>query len=274
MIIDFHTHIFPDKIAEAAIAKLAEAGGSTPFTNGTLAGLKKSMKESGIDYSVILPVATSAHQFDSVNRFAAEINNKDGIFSFGGIHPDNENIEEKLNYIKSLGLRGIKLHPDYQKTFIDDEKYVRIISHCIKIGLYVSIHSGIDVGYPDPIHCTPERAVKLLNAVPKHSEPLIIFAHTGAFGMWNDVEKYLAGQNVYFDLAFSLDKIDFAQLTRIIQNHGSDKILFGTDSPWASQKEYKALLNALPISDTDKENIAFKNALKILSLKSFKALTL
>ena len=274
MTVDFHTHIFPDKIAEAAISKLAAAGDSVPFTDGTLAGLKKSMKESGIDYSVILPVATSAHQFDSVNRFAAEINGKDGIFSFGGIHPDNENVEEKLDYIKSLGLKGIKLHPDYQKTFIDDERYIRIISHCIKIGLYVSIHSGIDVGYPDPVHCTPERALKLLKAVPQHSEPMIIFAHTGAFGMWDEVEEYLVGQNVYFDLAFCLDKIDFGQLARIIKKHGSDKILFGSDSPWASQKEYKVLLSALPISDTDKENIAFKNAFEILSLKSFKTLTL
>ena len=112
MTVDFHTHIFPDKIAKAAISKLAAVGDSVPFTDGTLAGLKKSMKEGGIDYSVILPVATSAHQFDSVNRFAAEINGKDGIFSFGGIHPDNENVEEKLDYIKSLGLKGIKLHPD------------------------------------------------------------------------------------------------------------------------------------------------------------------
>lgn len=274
MTVDFHTHIFPDKIAKAAISKLAATGNSSPFTDGTLAGLKKSMKESGIDYSVILPVATSAHQFDSVNRFAAEINGKDGIFSFGGIHPDNESVEEKLDYIKSLGLKGIKLHPDYQKTFIDDEKYIRIISYCIKIGLYVSIHSGIDVGYPDPVHCTPERALKLLNAVPKHNKPLIIFAHTGAFGMWNEVEKYLVGQNVYFDLAFCLDKIDFGQLARIIKKHGSDKILFGSDSPWASQKEYRVLLEALPISDSDKEKIAFENAFKILSLKSFKTLTL
>ena len=274
MTVDFHTHIFPDKIAKAAISKLAAAGDSVPFTDGTLAGLKKSMKEGGIDYSVILPVATNAHQFDSVNRFAAEINGKDGIFSFGGIHPDNENVEEKLDYIKSLGLKGIKLHPDYQKTFIDDERYIRIISHCIKIGLYVSIHSGIAVGYPDPVHCIPERALKLLKAVPQHSEPKIIFAHTGAFGMWNAVEKYLVGQNVYFDLAFCLDKIDFGQLARIIKNHGSDKILFGSDSPWASQKEYKVLLNAFPISDADKENIAFKNAFEILSIESFKTLTL
>ena len=88
------------------------------------------------------------------------------------------------------------------------------------------------------------------------------------------VEKYLVGQNVYFDLAFCLDKIDFGQLARIIKNHGSDKILFGSDSPWASQKEYNVLLNALPISDADKENIAFKNAFEILSIESFKTLTL
>ena len=56
MIIDFHTHIFPDKIAAGVISQLSSAGGITPHTDGTLAGLKKSMKDGGIDASVVLPV--------------------------------------------------------------------------------------------------------------------------------------------------------------------------------------------------------------------------
>ncbi len=88
MIIDFHTHVFPDAIAQRTIAHLEDKGGMKAHIEGTLTGLKCSMKRAGIDYSVVLPVVTKPSQFESVNRYAAEINGKEGIFSFGGIHPD------------------------------------------------------------------------------------------------------------------------------------------------------------------------------------------
>ncbi|MBQ8228266.1 MAG: amidohydrolase family protein [Clostridia bacterium] len=272
MFIDFHTHIFPDKIANAAISELSQRCGSEPFADGTLNGLLASMKNGGVDISVVLPVVTNPKQFDSINRFAKSLNEVEEIVSFGGIHPDCESIEAKLDFIKEIGLKGIKIHPDYQKTFIDDPKYVKIISHCIEIGLYVITHSGLDVGYPDPIHCTPQRILNLLSQLPEHEEPRLILAHTGAFDMWDEVEEKLVGKNVYFDLAYCLDKISEEQLMRIINNHGSDKILFATDSPWSGQKEFVEIFNSLPLNQQDKENISYKNATKILSLKNLKAL--
>ncbi len=272
MFIDFHTHVFPDKIAGATISELSQRCGSKPFAEGTLNGLLTSMEKGGIDISVVLPVVTNPKQFDSINRFAQNLNEVNGIVSFGGIHPDCENLEEKLDFIKEIGLKGIKIHPDYQKTFIDDPKYVKIISHCIEIGLYVVTHSGLDVGYPYPIHCTPDRLLNLISQLPEHKEPMLILAHTGAFDMWNEVEEKLVGKNVYFDLAHCLDKISEDQLMRIINTHGSNKILFATDSPWSGQKEFVDIFNSLPINQQDKENISFKNAVEILSLESLKAL--
>lgn len=266
MIIDFHTHVFPDKIAAPAIASMAERANASPYSDGTADGLKLSMKNAGIDISVVLPVVTNLKQFDSINRFASELNGKEGLYSFGGIHPDSEDIESKLEYIKSLGLRGVKIHPDYQKTFIDDEKYVRIISECIRLGLYVVTHSGVDVGYPDPVHCTPDRVLSLLSKLPEHDEPRLILAHTGACDMFDEVYEKLCGTNVYFDLAFSLDRIDTELLCKIIEKHGSDKILFATDSPWASQSEYKRIFNSLSLSDSEREAITHKNAEKILGI--------
>lgn len=266
MLIDFHTHIFPDKIAEHAISAMEKSGGIPAYTRGTAAELRASMREAEIDASVVLPVVTNPRQFDSINRFAAEINSDNGLYSFGGIHPDCENIEEKLDYIKSLGLRGIKLHPDYQNTFIDDDRYVRIISYCIEIGLYVVTHSGLDVSYLDTVHCTPDRVLNLLSKLPKHSEPRLILAHIGAAGMFDETENKLLGENVYLDLAFCLDMISEEQLMRIIDGHGSDKILFATDSPWKPQKKFVKIFNCLNLSDEDRENISHKNAEKILGL--------
>ena len=133
MIIDFHSHIFPDKIADKAISHLVEIGGIPAFGDGTEKTLLKSMEQAGYDISVILPVATKPSQFESVNRFAYDLNikywgkNEDGLpdfklkgkkgrklLSYGGIHPDTDDYKVELIKIKSLGFKGIKLHPDYQ----------------------------------------------------------------------------------------------------------------------------------------------------------------
>lgn len=269
-VIDFHTHVFPDKIAartiEALLSELDDD--SKAYTDGTLEGLKKSMKESTADYSVVLPVVTKVSQFESVNKYAAEINGKDNIISFGGIHPENDNIEEKLDYIKSLGLKGIKLHPDYQKTFIDDERYIKIISYCVKIGLIVSIHAGVDIGLSDVVHCTPYRAAKMIEAVcdrDQATEPAkIVLAHIGGYDLYDEVEQLLVGAPVYFDLSYGLDKINETRLLRIIRNHGADKVLFATDSPWAGQAEFIEKMNSLPLTNEEKELIMYKNAEKLL----------
>ena len=116
MVIDFHTHTFPDRIAKATIESLSKCSGITPYTDGTTTGLKRSMQEGKVDISVILPVVTKPVQFETVNRVAAKLcEQEEGLISFGGIHPDCADIRRKVKEIKSLGLKGIKIHPAYQE---------------------------------------------------------------------------------------------------------------------------------------------------------------
>ena len=270
MIIDFHTHVFPDKIAEKTVAFLAEKGEVKPYLNGTRAALVDSMKRSGTDISVVLPVMTKPSQFESINGYAADINGKDGIVSFGGIHPDCEDIEEKLDFIKASGLRGVKLHPDYQGTHSDDEKYVRIVKYCRSIGLVTVFHSGRDTGFKDHVHCTPDMVLRLMQAsepdTPEHPDFALVLAHGGAAEFWDEVESKLCGRGWYFDISFIINMIDRDQLVRIIRKNGADHILYGTDSPWADQKEYIADTNALPLTDAEKALIFGGNAAKLLKI--------
>lgn len=268
MIIDFHTHVFPEAIAEKTISYLESKGNTTAHTRGTLDELKTSMKEAGINYSVAISVVTKPSQFNTVNNYLAEINGKDGIISFGGIHPDCDNVCEKLDYIKSLGLKGIKLHPDYQNTRMDDPKYIKITDEAIKRGLIVIYHSGWDIGFPDEHHSSIDIATKLLNAlnVDERPEAKIVLAHTGGWNNWDDVEEYLVGRNVYFDLSFSLPYLSAEQMTRIIKDHGSDRILFGTDSPWSGQKQSVDEISALNLDQEELDAIFYKNAMKLLDL--------
>ena len=109
MVIDFHTHVYPDKIAERTINTLMSSAPDVKiYTKGTLNALLESMENAGIDKSVILPVATRKGQFDTINKFALDINrNYKNLVSFGGIHPDDDNIEEKLKFLKENGFKVI-----------------------------------------------------------------------------------------------------------------------------------------------------------------------
>lgn len=269
MIIDFHTHIFPDLIAEKTITKLETLGHIKAFTDGTLEGLVSSMESAKITHSVVLPVVTKPSQFHTINEFAASINGKHGLIAFGGIHPDNENYTEKLEYIKHLGLKGIKLHPDYQNTLIDDERYLELITLATEKDLIVSIHAGLDVGYPDTIHCTPLRTLTMLSYVYSHSNhpnPNIVLVHTGGYALWEEVLYLLVGKKVYFDMSFTLPFIPTELFLEIVRKHGSDRILFATDSPWGGQKETLDQFLSLPFSKEEQNAILYQNAAKLLNI--------
>lgn len=263
MIIDFHTHIFPDNIAEKTVRFLEDEGSIKAFTNGTLKGLKQSMKESGIDISVVLPVVTKPSQFETVNSYAASVTDKEGIISFGGIHPDSEDYRQKLKHIKELGLAGIKLHPDYQITFIDDPKMVRLINEAVAHELIVVIHAGLDIGLPDPVHCPPERAANMLRQIADKNAKIVL-AHMGGYSMWDDVERYLVGQNIWLDSSYCPGKLADEQFIRIVRKHGAERILFASDSPWGGQKETVEHIKRLELTKDELETIFHKTAERLL----------
>ena len=263
MIIDFHTHVFPEKIAAATIEQLEQKSGLTAAANGTLEGVLASMEHAGIDLSVIVPVVTAPRQFEGVNRFAAEINERyeNRLISFGGIHPDSEDYKGQLKTLKSMGFKGIKLHPDYQGVCFDDIRYERIVSYASELDMIILVHAGIDIGLPDPVKCTPAMSAKVLKCTQTQN---LVLAHLGGWKMWNEVEELLVGTDAYFDTAFIHQFIEQEQFVRIVKAHGSEKILFATDSPWSDQAEAVKWVQSCGFSGEAEENILYKNALKLL----------
>ena len=259
--IDFHAHIFPEKIADKTIPHLAEVCGTGPFTNGKEEGLLQSMEKAGVTCSVILPVVTAPKQFDSINRFAMQYLSGDKLLSFGGIHPDNDNYKERLRWIKEQGFKGIKFHPDYQETYFNDIKYKRMISYASELDLIVVTHAGYDPVSPKIIHCTPQMVEEVLDEV---APTKLVLAHLGGNEMFDEVEQRLVGRDVYFDTANLLNRIEDEQLIRIIRNHGVEKILFATDSPWGDQKEFVEYFQNLSLSEIEKNKIFMENAVKLL----------
>jgi len=260
--IDFHTHIFPDHVADKSLPHLAEVCHEEPNTNGKKDGLLESTVAANISHSIILPVVTAPKQFDSIHRFAMQFL-EGRLISFGGIHPEQDDYKDKLQWIKRQGFKGIKLQPDYQGTYFNDIRYKRIISFATELDLIIVTHAGYDPLSPNDIHCTPQMAAEVLDEVKPNK---LVLAHMGGLAMYDESEKILIGKEVYLDTAYVLDKMSGEQFVRMVRNHGSDKILFASDSPWTDQKNYVSIIEQMPFDTNEKENIISLNARKLLQI--------
>lgn len=279
MIVDFHTHTFPDAIAEKAVAKLSALSRSRAFTGGTAGALKESMEKAGIGRAVILPVATNPEKIEKMNDISIAQSGKDGLILFGCVHPDAKNSLSEIRRLARAGIRGIKIHPVYQGVNADDLRFLRILEKAGEEGLCVVAHAGDDIGFPGAEHASPERFAHALQEV---GEVKLILAHMGGWKRWDEVSPLFAHTSVMLDTSFSLGEIPasdpempreekrlltedaFCTLVRAL---GADRILFGTDSPWTGQKESAETISSLPLTHAEKEMILGKNAEKLLKLR-------
>ncbi len=263
MRIDFHTHCFPDKIAEKAIGKLAfVSGGLIPHTDGTVSGLKQRMAQDEVDLSVVLNIATNATQQKNVNDFAASINNGVDIVAFGSVFPNSNDAFDELERIKSLGLKGVKLHPDYQGFSVDEPRLKPLYRKISSLDLITVFHAGYDYGFAPPYGATPE---KLAKALEWFDSP-VVAAHWGGLSCCEGVVKHLCGKEVYFDTSFGYSHLPkyYAQL--ILEKHGVDRMLFGTDTPWQTASMERRLLDTLALTEAEREAIDSGNAKHLLAL--------
>ncbi|MCR5834869.1 MAG: amidohydrolase family protein [Selenomonadaceae bacterium] len=282
MIIDMHTHIFPEKISAAVVDKLSHISRTLPFTNGNINGLKNSMADAEINMSIVLPVATNTGQVEKINSSAAVLNEQhvdDGIFSLGCIHPDFSNYREELSRIKNLGLKGIKIHPVYQDKNIDDINFLHILDRAAELDLIVVTHAGLDIGFPNVVRCSPQMIKSVVDTIGDFK---FVAAHMGGWKNWDDVLKILGGTKIFIDTAFSTEKIiprsdciwreedlkllTAAQFLKFVEIFGADRIIFGTDSPWTNQKTSIDFIKSLPIADADKNKILELNAKHLLNI--------
>lgn len=283
MIIDFHTHTFPDKIASKVVDKLGRVSRTKYFTDGSASGLRDSMERGNIDCSVNLPVMTSVEQVEKVNGALIAQREQlleDGIITFGGMHPDYENYKAELRRLKENGIAGFKIHPAYQNTDIDDIKMLRIIDCASELDLITITHAGIDIGIYDHNYASVKSILKVINTV--HPEKFVL-AHMGGWACWDDVERDLAGAPVWFDTAFAIGPITAAvyddadrektpyrdrnlsdeDFVRIARKHGVDRVLFASDSPWEDQGDYVERMQNTGLTDEEKELIFNKNAQRL-----------
>jgi len=282
MIIDIHTHIFPRHIAEKTVEQLGTAACVRPHTDGTLYGLLVSMRHGKISYSVTQPAVTNPNSVEHLNNRVIEKLlplQSQGIIPFGGMHPDYPHARRELIRLKEAGIKGIKLHPAYQRTDLDDPRYLKILYETSDLGLVVLTHAGVDISVGGYDYASVEHVLHVLKEVQPQK---LVLAHMGGWGNWDQVESDLAGAPLWLDTAFTyghLDPYPGQQLSpytnrvlqpeafvRLSRRHGTDRILFGTDSPWQDQGDYVAYLRAMDLTEQEQAAILYQNAAKLLGL--------
>jgi predicted TIM-barrel fold metal-dependent hydrolase len=279
LVIDFHVHAFANKIAARAIEELKKnlrEGGldDTAFSNGTYSDTEAYFERNGVS-GVFMPIATKPSQMTVCNDFTAAKNNysagESRFWSYGSVFPLT-NSSDELNFvlaetsrIKSLGLYGIKLHPDYQIFYPDDENVFPIYEKCAELGLPIMFHAGFDPISPTLTHATPDRLLRVIENFPKLTA---IFAHMGGEDHWDEVFELICGKNCYIDTSYCAENMDSALMERMIKKHGSERVLFGSDFPWKAPDSIVTKLKTLNLSEAETDNILYKNALKLLRADS------
>ncbi len=265
MLIDFHTHAFPERIAARAVAGLSHtSGGLLPQTDGTAASLLAEMDRDGVDISVVQSIATNPRQQHSVNSFAMELNADPRIVAFGSVHPEAPDALEELERIAAAGLKGVKFHPEYQHFYADEERMRPVYRKISELGLITLFHAGGDIGFSPPYHCLPEH---LLGA-KKWLDAPVVAAHWGGYSCGSQVLDMLCGEELYFDLSMGYGILPKPIAQAIVDKHGPDRLLFGSDMPWHRPAWELRLVASLDLSQEDREKILFRNAARLLNLDS------
>ncbi|UCG78844.1 MAG: amidohydrolase family protein [Nitrospirota bacterium] len=258
-IIDFHAHIFPDRVAGPALDQLTEHSGEyKPCTDGTLRGLLGSMDAAGIRMSVISNIATKPSQSYPILDFCDEIKGE-RIYPLISIHPENsyEEAKDLLNRAEGMGIRGVKFHPMYQDFEIDDEKMYELYGLIRDRGFFTIFHTGYDIAFPGNNNADLERVQKIADMF---SDMTIVVTHTGGWRQWERVGLITGADNIYSEISMTQSEVNDDDFIKLISLFDERKIFFGTDSPWTDQADMVNRVMALSLSGPLKEGILFKNA--------------
>lgn len=238
MVIDVHTHTFPDAMAAKVLQKLTDKCWVPvkPVADGTVTGLLAQMRADGVDYAVICPIATKPSQFEPILNDALAI--RDGgygesaarhLIPFASVHPADDARFAHLTRLAEAGIRGIKLHPYYQEFVLDAPEMLEFYRCCRDLSLVVQCHCGFDVGYPLTSLCGPERVARVMQEVPGLR---FVAAHLGGWRQWGGAIENLLGTDVWLDTAVLGPDFGNREARRVLREHPAEKLLFATDWPW------------------------------------------
>jgi predicted TIM-barrel fold metal-dependent hydrolase len=196
-IIDTHTHIFPEKIAAKAVKATGDYYGIRMSREGTVRNLLEDGARIGVSRYLVCSTATKPEQVAAVNDFIKKsCDNHAEFFGFGTLHPDLPDIESEIDRIIALGLRGVKLHSDFQEFVLDEPKAMRMYE-AMEGRLCVLLHMG-------DVNTNKSKPESLANIVKTFPRLKVIGAHFGGYSEWDSAVSYLADLRIFVDTSSTL----------------------------------------------------------------------
>lgn len=262
LVIDAHCHIYPEKIALKAVNGTDNFYGEHSVGSGTVDDLINREQKAGVDKFVVQSVATTPHQVSRINHFIAEeVSKKPKILTgLGTLHPDSPDIKGDIDELLSLGLKGVKLHPDIQAFKLDDYRCLKIYEICEEKGLPLLIHTG-DYRYD---FSNPNRMLPILDI---YTNLIIVGAHLGGWSIYDEAaEKYKKYKNFYVDCSSSFHYLKPEKAKEIIRTYGAERVLFGTDYPMWEAKDELEYFFSLGLEEWEIRCILNMNAKKIFGV--------
>lgn len=262
-IINAHCHIYPASIAERAVQGISDFYGIKIDLNGMTDDLIRDGEKVGVVHYLVHSVATKPSQVRSINEFiASEVNSHPGVFTgFGTLHPDSEDVEGDLKYLLELGLKGVKIHPDFQFFSLEEDRAIRLGQMVRDAGIPILTHCG-DFRYK---LSNPEQFETFIKALPGLK---IIGAHLGGWSVWDDAVARLAGKyDIMVDCCSCFGFLSPEQSTKIIRAYGADRVLWGTDYPTWDHVNEMNLFNKLDLNEKERSLILYENAARLLHLE-------
>ena len=265
MYIDIHTHAFHPKIAHKAVDHLNSFYSITCSGDGTIANLLERESEAGLEKCVVLCAATAPAQVIPANNYAISLQREhpDQVIAFGTVHPGYDNWESELARIKAAGIRGIKLHPDFQSFWLDDLRLLPIFEAAQKDFVF-EIHIG-DRTSPEKNPSCPYKLASILRQFPGMR---VIAAHFGGYRMWSHALEVFSDnrfENLWFDTSSTTPFATPELAHKLLNTFPRERILFGTDWPlYDPVEELQRLQNLGGLKDSEME-VIMSNASALLA---------
>lgn len=264
-VIDAHVHLYPDALAPKVVSALSARFGNAPAFDGTVDACAAQAGENDISLSINLPVATTPDHVGHTNMFWGEYASEkrvasSAVMSLAALHPQTPDAADRVGEIARTGFSGIKFHPEYQRFRFNDSCMDDVWAAMEETGLVAYLHAGGERVFSAPFHSSPSEILDLHRRFPKLK---IAAAHLGGFGMWDEVEETLIGENVFLDLSHTFFWMPNERIFRMIRMHGAEHILFGTDAPWQNPTDVLSAFLRLPLTEKERRSICHETAISL-----------
>ena len=233
------------------------------------------MDKNSVDYCIIIPDNVSGTNCADMNKVYETISDDYRFFMMATLRI--EEVKNKTGEIENLfkngKVVGFKIFPGHDPVYPIDKRWDPIYSLCEKYNIPLVIHTGINSNNSNVAkYNDPKYAVKIAQ---KYRKLKIVIAHYFWPNLDYCYEITNKVNNIYFDTSAMADqeiieksggieKIKKIILKTIKRN--PESIVFGTDWPITKISDHIDLINSLPISKVEKENILYKNSVNLYRL--------